>query len=173
MRVVNIAFFLVLLLALTASTVLYLYEKTEAFPRWIGDLTFIRQALDKVQQLAADYKFDPRWGIGGVLLVIAGLFFFYRCRKKMPKAPSHATVFFVTLVLVLGIGGLTSIYYWPQDTVRFGPLFTIHRGTQQEYLHNMELIGVVVVAVHLFFFLLLNLVRWTWYEEKREKKEKK
>lgn len=160
-RLINIVLFTFLLTFLAVSTICYLYQELPTFNRWVVQQTpWLQQLLADVIRQGNEWHLQPRWVIGGVFAMV--LLYFLVGFLKQRKAfhpPSAATMFFINLALVLGIGTILTIYYWPEDTIRLGNIMQLQRGPRDKFLELLLQIGILVVVAHLFVFLLINLWR--------------
>jgi hypothetical protein len=169
MRILNVALFGVLLVLTTVSAALYLYERSDVFHDMSQD-TVLADCLERGASLAEQHGLDPRWGIGLVVLILFLLSVFF-LRWKI-KLPNKAFAFFGTLALVLVAGGLVSVYFWPEDTIRLGTVIRIHRGPREQFLDNLEFLGIAVLSAHLFLFLFAAFFQSLLWKQKSGKKKK-
>ena len=170
MRVLNIIFYGLLLALLIASVFIYLYACYQDIQDWAGDQQLLSNILDPIFRYAKNRNIEPKeLGLGGIGLVVLLIFaYFLPFLKDIGKklVSSRFTAFFVLAILVMGGGLITTIYYWPHDVIRLGNLFKLHRGPRDKFLGMITHLAIMVVVAHLFFFLLINFVRWIFWKPK-------
>lgn len=169
-RIFNIAIIILLLFLTIAFTALYLQETSPTFRNSINKYaSFLVKILGQGNDLCYKLKIKPLWGIGGVF-VISMLYFSVGFRLFDIKLNrfSPFTAFMVSLLVGLSAGIIVTIYYWPEDTIRFGDVFQLKRGSRDKFLDNLIFIAVIVAALHLLLFLFVNLVRWISWKKKAQ-----
>jgi glucan phosphoethanolaminetransferase (alkaline phosphatase superfamily) len=153
--------FAALLFILTVATIGYLDQEVPTFNHWLSlQLPWAQQLVTNLIAYGSDWHIQPRWIIGGVFGAILLYFLVGLLRSsKSFHPPSPATLFFINLAIVLGIGTILTIYYWPEDTVRLGNFLQLQRGPRDKFLALLLHIGILVVAAHLLLFLTFNFWR--------------
>ena len=169
----HILFLSVVLALLTVSGIYYLHERFFWVSQWINsEPQVIQPFFQQLKEYCLKYNVESRYGIGIVLIIVLlyHLADFMRLkREKISSWYSTYVAFILPIMLILIFGALSAIYYYPEDTISFGELFTIDRGPREEFLESIKHTTTLVIAPYLFLFISGKLYFHAYYFRGRRK----
>ena len=179
MRWISFLFQLLLILciwmAIVAAMMVYLYDY---YPEVEN---FIRQELPQTAPafswtLTQFQRYSiPNWAgiaVATVIFVAYALgIFLFRRRNEISYRPWPKFLCFVVAgLLAMAVALFITIYFWPEDSIRFGNFFKLQRGPRELFLQQTIHIAILAVAGHLLVFTSLMVYNCLAYRRPRRKR---